>query len=76
MVREFDYKGRHIATTVLPEDGRWAYRIDGGAVHMSQDVRPAASERVLFEEAATAARAHIDGAERRDAYRAARDAKP
>ena len=75
MLREFEYKGHRVQTTVLPDQGRWAYRLDDGEMHMSKDVRRPASEDVLFEEARAAAQAHIDGAQRRDAFRAGRDAK-
>lgn len=75
MVREFEYKGRRIQTTVLPQEGRWAYRIDGGDMYRSKDIRAAARAEVLFDEAERAAKAHIDGADRRDAVRAERDAK-
>lgn len=62
-------------TTVLPDQGRWAYRIDEGEVHFSNDARAAAKQDVLFAEAQAAAKAHIDGTDRRSQFRAARDAK-
>ena len=75
MLREFRYEGHQVQTTVLPDQGRWAYRIDDGEMHTSKEVRPAAKEEVLFREAEAAARAHIDGDKRRRVYRANRDAK-
>ncbi|GAB3757732.1 hypothetical protein GCM10028796_02310 [Ramlibacter monticola] len=74
MHRQFDYRGHRVQTTVLPDQGRWAYRIDEDEMHTSKDVRLPAKEEVLFAEAEKAARAHIDGAERRRVFRAERDA--
>jgi hypothetical protein len=73
MHREFQYKGRLIQTTVLPEQGRWAYRIDGGETRMVSEARARGEEGDLYQQAEAAAKAEIDGADRRSAYRAERD---
>jgi hypothetical protein len=69
MLREFDYKGRRIQTTVLPEQGRWAYRIDDGELRMVHETRATMEVEDLFGQAKAAAKAEIDGAERWKAHR-------
>src|SRR6185369_6356087 len=64
MLREFEYKGRRIQTTVLPEQGRWAYRIDDGEMRMVHETRDSMGENDLFAQAKAAAKAEIDGADR------------
>lgn len=73
MHREFEYKGCLIQATVLPEQGRWAYRIDGGETRMVSEARACGKEADLYAEAEAAAKAEIDGTARRSAYRAERD---
>ncbi len=75
MFKEFEYRGHEVQATVLPEQGRWAYRIDGAEVHCSRDICPAAEEDALYTLAEAAAKAHIDAAERRRAFRADLEAK-
>jgi hypothetical protein len=75
MLKSFDYQGHEVHATVLPEQGRWAYRIDGQEVHFSKDSRPATEEDVLFALAEAAAKAHIDAAERRRTVRAERESR-
>jgi hypothetical protein len=70
MFKEFEYRGHEVHATVLPEQGRWAYRIDGAEVHCSRDICPAAEEDALYVLAEAAAKAHIDAAERKRAARA------
>jgi hypothetical protein len=75
MHRKFEYKGRLIQTTVLPEQGRWAYRIDGGETRMINEARVCGEESALYAQAEAAAKAEIDGTDRRSAYRAERDSQ-
>ena len=69
MLREFQYKGRRIQTTVLPEQGRWAYRIDDGEMRMVHETRATMEVEDLFGQAQAAAKAEIDGADRWNANR-------
>jgi hypothetical protein len=71
MLREFEYKGRRIQTTVLPEQGRWAYRIDDGEMRMVSETRSSMEVEDLFGQAQAAAKAEIDGADRWNAHRPA-----
>ncbi|MEJ8837237.1 hypothetical protein [Ramlibacter sp. AN1133] len=71
MLREFEYKGRRVQATVLPEQGRWAYRIDDGEMRMVHETRGSMGEGDLFAQAQAAAKAEIDGADR---WRASRPA--
>ena len=64
MLRQVEYKGHQISLTVLPEQGRWAYRIDDGPMRMVHVTRPAMNAEVLAQEAELKARAEIDRAER------------
>lgn len=73
MHRQFEYKGRLIQATVLPEQGRWAYRIDGGETRMVSEARASGTEVDLYRQAEAAAKAEIDGTDRRSAFRAERD---
>jgi hypothetical protein len=75
MHREFQYKGRLIQATVLPEQGRWAYRIDGGETRMVSLARASLEEGDLYAQAEAAAKAEIDGTARRSAFRAERDSQ-
>lgn len=69
MLREFEYKGRRVQTTVLPEQGRWAYRIDDGEMRMVHETRVSMEVEDLFRQAQAAAKAEIDGADRWNAAR-------
>ena len=71
MVRKFDYKGRSIILTVLPEQGRWGYRIDDGPVRTLDKERSPMEQDELFREAEAAAKAEVDALDQRDAWRSA-----
>jgi hypothetical protein len=64
MLRELEYKGRVVLLTVLPEQGRWAYRIDDGPIRMLREAREARARELLYAEAEAAARREIDRADR------------
>lgn len=64
MLRELEYKGRIILVTVLPEQGRWAYRIEDGPIRMVPEARTAREKEFLYREAEAAARCEIDRADR------------
>jgi hypothetical protein len=70
ILRELEYKGRLILSIVLPQQGRWAYRIEDGPLRMLRDARGAREEDLLFEEAQRAAKAEIDRVEKLGTSRA------
>jgi hypothetical protein len=65
LVREIEYEGRLIGLTVLPEQGRWGYRIDNGPVRALNEIRAPMPEDDLFVEAEIAAKAEVDRLELR-----------
>jgi hypothetical protein len=71
MVRRIEYKGRNITLTVLPEQGRWGYRIDEGPVRTLEATRGPMEQERLFREAETAARAEVDATDERATRRKA-----
>ena len=58
MVRQVEYRGHLIRMVVLPDQGRWAYRVENGPVRMIDEVRAANDAEPLFCEAER--RAHIE----------------
>jgi hypothetical protein len=64
MVYELRYRGHCVALTVLPEQGRWAYRIDNGPIRSLEQLRVAMREEVLAREAELRAKAEIDRCDR------------
>lgn len=64
MVHELQYRGHRIVLTVLPEQGRWAYRVDNGPIRSLETLRAAMCEEVLAREAELRAKADIDLADR------------
>ena len=60
MIRQIEYEGHMIGLAVLPEQGRWGYRIDNGPVRALNEVRMPMPEEELFAEAEKAARTEVD----------------
>jgi hypothetical protein len=60
LVRLLEYEGHVIALAVLPEQGRWGYRIDDGPVRTLNQLRAPMPEAGLFLEAETAAKWEVD----------------
>jgi len=58
--RELEYHGRLFYVAVLPQRGRWAYRIEDGPVRMLQAARGANLGELLLRQAQAAAWAEID----------------
>jgi hypothetical protein len=55
-----------IGLTVLPEQGRWGYRIDSGPVRTLNEIRAPMPEEDLFIEAEIAAKAEVDRSDLHD----------
>ncbi|MBL0424128.1 hypothetical protein [Ramlibacter alkalitolerans] len=55
-----EYEGHVIALAVLPEQGRWGYRIDDGPVCTLNQLRAPMPEADLLVEAEMAARREVD----------------
>jgi len=64
--RKVVYKGHCISLASLPEQGRWAYRIDEQPIRVLESARPAMQQAALEGEALAKARAEVDRAETRE----------
>jgi hypothetical protein len=51
---------------VLPDQGRWAYRVENGPVRMVDEVRAASEAEPLFCEAERRAQIEVERIERKD----------
>jgi hypothetical protein len=60
LIRQIEYEGHLIGLAVLPEQGRWGYRIDNGPVRTLNEIRAPMPEEDLFGEAEIAARTEVD----------------
>jgi len=66
VVRQVEYRGHLISMVVLPDQGRWAYRVENGPVRMLDEVRAASDAEPLFCEAERRAQIEVERIERKD----------
>jgi hypothetical protein len=59
VVKQVEYCGHLISIAVLPDQGRWAYRVESGPVRMVHEVRPASDAEALFLEAELRAQVEV-----------------
>jgi hypothetical protein len=60
VVKHVEYRGRTISITVLPEQGRWAYRVENGPVRMLDELRKPSEAGPLFDEAQRRAQTEVE----------------
>jgi hypothetical protein len=73
MFRELEYRGHHIAMSVLLDTGDWGFRVDEGLMQTTRKTpRPHRQVDELYEEAETAAKAYVDAVELSKERRASR----